>query len=115
MEKYDRAIPLIEGLIESRNYYINDISWLGICYVKIDSVDAAQKIITKLDSINNGASKYKIATMYAALDEKDLAVEYLLKAFDEDFAFELGRYDTDPELFPLHGHPGYEKLVKPKG
>ncbi|MEN8249863.1 MAG: hypothetical protein ABFS32_13100 [Bacteroidota bacterium] len=112
---YEKALSLLHDITETKGRSSYYLSWIGLCYAKSDSIEQANGIISELDSLNTAGSKYGIAQVYSALNEKDLVVKYLQQAFKEDYVFYLGRYDTDFELLSLHGHPGYEELVKPKG
>ena len=81
--------------------------------------ESAEQVIQDLKSFDgpdkNGHYKYALARIYSALNEKELATEYLKQAFTEGFSFGFTRYDFDELLLPLHGYPAYEEFVKPKG
>ena len=81
--------------------------------------ESAEVVIKELkiknEPITLGRYKYAIAQIYATLNERELATEYLKQAFNEGLGFEDTYYDFDPELIPLHGYTPYEEFVKPKG
>lgn len=56
-------------------------------------------------------SKYAIATVYAALGDKDQAFARLNQAYDEH-SFLLGSLQVDPELDPLRSDPRFQGLLQ---
>ncbi len=49
--------------------------------------------------------------IYSALDEKELAFEWLEQAF-EDHDMEMVWLKTEPKLYPLHDDPRFQDLLK---
>ncbi len=95
------------------------MSIVGIINAKMNNRESAEDVIEELKTndgpAKKGRYKYALARIYAALNEKELAVEYLQQAFDEGFGFNMYSYDYDAELVPLHGYSAYEEFEKPKG
>jgi len=125
-ERYDDALILYQELSKTQGNNWYSLSRIGIIYAKTNNRVGAEVVIKDLKNINApitlGRYKYAIAQIYAALNEKELATEYLKQAFNEGLGFRgtylpyIGYYyDFDPELIPLHGYPPYEEFVKPKG
>lgn len=118
-EQYKEALPLYQDLANTQVNNWSYLSRIGIIYAKMNNRESVEDVIQELKandgSTKKGMYKYAIAQVYSALNEKELATEYLKQAFNEGFWFELYRYDYDAELFPLHGYPAYEEFVKPKG
>jgi len=56
-------------------------------------------------------SKYTIATVYAALGDKENAFAYLAKAYEEH-SFLLGMMKVDPALAPLRTDARFQNLLK---
>jgi len=119
-EQYEEALPLYQELAKTQLSNWGLLSRIGIIHSKMNNREAAEDMIQELKTndkpTRKGRYKYVIARIYAALNEKELAVEYLKQAFVEGFIFIIfDRYDFDPELIPLHGYPPYEEFVRPKG
>jgi len=72
------------------------------------------KILEQLNTISKQryVSAYSFALVYLGLGDKDEAVRYLEKGY-EDRAGELLRYiNVEPILDPLRGDPRFEALVQ---
>ena len=89
---------------------------MGTIYARMGEKENAEKVISELiakdQRSKNGSFKYAIASVYAALNEKALATEYLKQAFNEGYYFRVWRYYHDPLLIPLHSYPEYDEFVK---
>ena len=55
-----------------------------------------------------------IAVIYSALGEYETALQWLRTAVD-DHEMEIPWLISEPQLFDMHGQPGFEKLVKEVG
>jgi len=75
--------------------------------------DESIQTLTRLLSLakKTHVSKYVIATVYAVLDDKDQALTYLERAYDEH-SFMLDFLKVDPELDSLRSEPRFEALLK---
>jgi len=51
------------------------------------------------------------AVIYSALDEKELALQWLEKAY-EDHDLELVSLKAEPQLYPLYDDPRFQDLLK---
>ena len=60
-----------------------------------------------------GDAYYNMACIYALEGRKDIALRYLQVALLNGYATAEG-IDTDPDLAPLRGEPGYRALVRAK-
>jgi serine/threonine protein kinase/Tfp pilus assembly protein PilF len=74
--------------------------------------DEAQKILQKLKELSQQryVSPYDIALVYAGLEEKDLAFEWLDIAYESHSLNFLLK--VDPQLDGLHSDPRFQKLVQ---
>ncbi len=117
-EQYKEALPLYQDLANTQVNNWGNLSRIGIIYAKMNNRESVEDVIQELKTNDSptkkGDYKYALARIYSALNEKELAAEYLKQAFNEGFGFGMGRYDYDNELVPLHGYPAYEEFVKPK-
>ena len=115
--QYEEALPIYrEWATKDQKGNFEWWSKVGVIYANLGDMEKAENVITELLSTDkptkNGSYKYAIARIYAALDEKALATEYLKQAFIEGFYFRIRRYYHDPLLRPLHGYPDYDTFVK---
>ncbi|PYS87796.1 MAG: hypothetical protein DMF62_11275, partial [Acidobacteria bacterium] len=111
--RYDEAIraclqpahdPLSEWLC---------IVTIGHAYAKSGKRAEAEKEIAKLRELGKTMyiRPYYIASIYAALDEKDKAFEELERSFNEKDCY-LGRAAVDPFMDPLRDDPRFKDLLK---
>jgi len=117
-EQYKEALPLYQELANTQFRDWEYLSRIGIIYTKVNNRESVEDVIQELKTndkpLNKGSYKYALARIYSALNEKELAIEYLKQAFNEGMGFDFGKYDYDEDLVPLHGYPAYEEFVKPK-
>jgi len=118
-EQYKEALPLYQDLANTSSWDWSYLSRIGIIYARMNNRESVEDVIQGLKTndgpLKKGTYKYALARIYSALNEKELAIEYLKQAFNEGSVFHLGSYDYDEDLVPLHGYPAYEEFVKPKG
>jgi tetratricopeptide (TPR) repeat protein len=108
--------PAIEEYQKARS--LNDdpsmLGFLGRALAVSGNKTEAMKILEQLNTISKQryVSAYSFALVYLGLGDKDEALHYLEKAY-EDRAGELLRYiNVEPILDPLRGDPRFEALVQ---
>jgi len=108
--------PAIEEYHKARS--LNDdpsmLGFLGRALAVSGNKTEAMKILEQLNTISKQryVSAYSFALVYLGLGDKDEAVRYLEKGY-EDRAGELLRYiNVEPILDPLRGDPRFEALVQ---
>jgi len=108
--------PAIEEYQKARS--LNDdpsmLGFLGRALAVSGNKTEAMKILEQLNTISKQryVSAYSFALVYLGLGDKDEAVRYLEKGY-EDRAGELLRYiNVEPILDPLRGDPRFEALVQ---
>ena len=86
---------------------------VGAIYAKIGKFDEAREVLQGVQNAwkPDGSSSVWIAAIYAGLEEKDLAFEWLGKAFQEHTSF-LVYLKFHPLFDNLHGDPRFDALVK---
>lgn len=89
------------------------IAALGRAYALAGKKEEALKIIGELEELSQQryVSPYCIALIYASLDEKDKAMEWLQKAYEKHVS-ELIYMKVDPYLENLHSDPRFMILLK---
>jgi tetratricopeptide (TPR) repeat protein len=85
---------------------------LGCAYARIGDTAKAHKIIDQLAELSRTkyVSPYDIAIIYTGLGEKDLALEWLEKAYEERAVRLLEL--PDPAFDTLRSDPRFQDLVK---
>ncbi|PYL57187.1 MAG: hypothetical protein DMF30_07235, partial [Verrucomicrobia bacterium] len=75
---------------------------------------AALRMLTDLDSISQHREvlAYWRALLYLSLNNKEEALRWLEKSFEERDGSNIGWIKVDPLLDPLHGDPRFEALVQ---
>ena len=74
-----------------------------------------EQLKTIPDPYPEGRYSYGIARIYAQLNEKEKAMEYVQRSFNEGFNTADGyRYQDDLEMLPIYDYPPFEKFMKYK-
>ena len=109
----EKAVALAESVPESVQYYKGS---LGYAYAKSGRRDEAKSMIYQLgEQINQKyVSPYLIASIYSALNEKDLAFPWLEKSYEsrEGLIFLL---KVDPIFDNIRSDPRFEVMLKKIG
>jgi len=94
------------------------LAWLASAYAKNQQKDEAFVLLEELKEIREnslaGSPSFFIAVIYSAMDEKDLAFQWLKKSYD-DHDMELVWLKTEPQLYPLYDDPRFIELVEKVG
>jgi len=87
---------------------------LGHLYAKMGRKDEARRILQRLrDSPKERyVSPYLFAMIHLALGEKDRAIDFLEKTYEDRDGYSIAFIKVDPFLDPLHGDPRFEALVQ---
>ena len=86
---------------------------LGHLYAKIGRKDEARRILQRLrDSPKERyVSPYLFAMIHLGLGEKDRAIDFLEKTYEDRDGYNIAFIKVDPFLDPLHGDPRFEALA----
>jgi len=94
------------------------MAWLAAAYAKNGQEDKANELLNELKEIREkslaGSPSFFVAVIYSALDEEELAIQWLKNAF-EDHDMEMVWLKTEPQLYPLHDDPRFQDLLKRVG
>jgi len=87
---------------------------LGHLYAKMGRKDEARRILQRLrDSPKERyVSPYLFAMIHLGLGEKDRAIDFLEKTYEDRDGYNIAFIKVDPFLDPLHGDPRFEALVQ---
>ena len=110
---YERAIDQFTYALVLSHEEANVIALLGNSYALSGQRLAAKQIIDELkqESMRRYISSYWIAMIYACLDEKDNAFEWLTRAYKERSSG-LVWLKVEPKLDILRSDPRYTELLK---
>jgi serine/threonine protein kinase/Tol biopolymer transport system component/tetratricopeptide (TPR) repeat protein len=114
--EYDRAIAVLRRSLEGMDGSIVPLWILGYTLAKAGRRAEANEIITKLVRLSDKAyvPPYFIAMIYAGLGDRDLAFEWLEKAFENRDAW-LIWIGTEPKMDELNSDPRYSELLRRVG
>ena len=94
------------------------LAWLAAAYAKNGQEDKANELLNELKEIREkslaGSPSLFIAVIYSAMDEEELAFQWLENAF-EDHDMEMVWLKTEPQLYPLHDDSLFQDLLKRVG
>jgi TolB-like protein/Tfp pilus assembly protein PilF len=87
---------------------------LGHLYAKIGRKDEARQILQRLrDSAKERyVTPYVFAMIHLGLGEKDRAIDFLEKTYEDRDGYSIAFIKVDPFLDPLRGDPRFEALVQ---
>ena len=87
---------------------------LGHLYAKMGRKDEARRILQRLrDSPKERyVTPYLFAMIHLGLGEKDRAIDFLEKTYEDRDGYNIAFIKVDPFLDPLHGDPRFETLVQ---
>jgi tetratricopeptide (TPR) repeat protein len=111
-----KAIEHLQRAIDRGQQSPQVRSMLGYAYAVAGNRDEAQKVLEKLEALapDQFGLAYLIACIYAALDDKDQAFEWLGKArFAREFR--LIWIKVDPKMNNLRKDPEFAKVLKEMG
>ena len=114
--KYDEALAAAQKSIELSNRSNAALSQLGHVYGRLGRTIEAKAVIRELEErfANKQADGRDLAAVYAGLDDKEKAFEWLEKAFGYR-SFNLAGLKLEPLLDTLHGDPRWNDLRRRVG
>jgi TolB-like protein len=119
--KYDKVISLFEKNLANKS--TGDLSdsflgYTGIAYYNTGRKDQSTSFINELTSrsikSSVGSANYFAASLYTAMDEKDMAFQSLQKAYT-GHEVDMVWLKVDPLFRPLHGDSRFEELLRKIG
>jgi DNA-binding winged helix-turn-helix (wHTH) protein/Flp pilus assembly protein TadD len=89
------------------------LGFLGYAYAMAGRRDEAKRILRRLRRTPKGryVSPYSVAIIYIGLEERDLAIKWLEKTYEEQSDW-LVWFGVGPELDSLRSDPRFEALMK---
>ena len=116
---YDEAIELFQKAIDNGGMrFPRMLGWMGAAYAKKGNELKARDLLTELKELkaktDAGSAAWFIAIIHAALNENKEALNWLTIAVD-DHEMEIPWLVSEPQLYPLHGMPEFDALVKKVG
>jgi Tfp pilus assembly protein PilF len=113
---YEEAIAQFQGAVSNPVFGPMAMTNLGYAYAASGQKQKAQEVLAGLRrrSGQGYASPFQIAAIYAGLGEKDLAFEWLEKAYAERTGW-MVHIKWDPRLATLRSDPRFQDLVRRVG
>jgi eukaryotic-like serine/threonine-protein kinase len=108
---YDEALSVLEKSLNVQ-YNLDTLSMLGCVYALMQNKNKAYDIINKIrfQSKTNFQCSIKLARIYLALEEKELAYSFLEKAIKEHDVDVIG-LKTDPRLSAMRDDLRFKELI----
>jgi TolB-like protein/Tfp pilus assembly protein PilF len=108
------AIAEYKKAIEGGSGDPNLMGFLGRVYGLTGRTDEAHKILEDLHRMRGEkyTPAYALACVYVGLGDKDEAVNWLERGYQEHDGFSLGAIRVDPFLASLRGYPRFEALAE---
>jgi TolB-like protein/class 3 adenylate cyclase len=117
LDKYQQALDNLNKYYERHPDYrknIREQTFFGICYFYTGKPNETQKIIDSLQIRSKqspvGSPAFHIAMLYSATGNKELALQWLQKAYT-DHEVEMYWLKVDPMFKPLHNDPRFQNLL----
>jgi Tfp pilus assembly protein PilF len=112
-EKYEEAIIEFEKAVALAAGFRNPKARLGYAYAKSGERDKAISIIDQLEEqiTQKYVSESLVAAIYSALNETDLAFQWLEKAYESHDVF-LAFLKIDPQFDNIRSDPRLEMMLK---
>ncbi len=88
------------------------IGLIGAAKARAGDKDAASQALTELDGIRRELYAYSRALLYLSLNQKNEALHWLERGFEDRDGSNLGWIKVDPLLDELRGDPRFEALVQ---
>jgi len=87
---------------------------LGHAYASSGKKTEALKILDQLKDLSKQqyVSAYNFAIVYLGLGDKEEALRWLQKSYQDRAGLEIAAIKVDPFLDPLRGDPRFEELVE---
>jgi TolB-like protein/Tfp pilus assembly protein PilF len=113
---YEKAIALLEKPLNADQINQNHVWMLGYAYAHARKETEARQVIETFKTLaqKEYVLSYAVASIYAALGEKDLAFTELERAF-VDHDWNLHRLNVDSLMDPLRHDPRFDDLAKRLG
>jgi serine/threonine protein kinase/tetratricopeptide (TPR) repeat protein len=114
--KFDDAIAEFKLALKSSPDNVTALTALGHAQALAGKRAEAEKVIARLQELSHHqyVSPFQIAVIYAGLDERKLALDWLEKSRDERFNW-LPFIKIDPVLKNLRGERRFDELAKALG
>jgi tetratricopeptide (TPR) repeat protein len=118
-DKYEPAIHYFNKAIEINSSRTpRMIGLMGAAYARMGNKEKFMALIEELKTIREqtvaGSPAFFIAVIYAALDNKPLALEWLQDAYD-NHEMEIPWLISEPQFYSLHEEPTFQELVEKVG
>jgi TolB-like protein/DNA-binding winged helix-turn-helix (wHTH) protein/Tfp pilus assembly protein PilF len=110
---YGQAIREFQTAVAASGSHTCRLGAMGHAYAVAGQRDAANQVLEQLQqmSLHRYVSPYHTALILAGLGEKDQALSYLEKAYDERF-WMIAFLGVDPRLDGLRSAPRFQKLMR---
>jgi tetratricopeptide (TPR) repeat protein len=112
---YNEALTLFQKSL-NLHYNIDTLSMFGYIYARLGKKEKANQIINQLESQSKDARQHaiKLARIYAALEERETAYNYLEQALNQH-DMEIIAIKSDPRWTTICHEARFKELIKRVG
>ena len=112
---YNEALSYFQKSLNT-HYNVDTLSMFGYVYARLGKKEMANRIIRQLESESkdNCLPAIKLARIYAALEEKEMAYNYLEQAFTQH-EVDLNSLISDPRWATIRYESRFRELIKRVG
>jgi tetratricopeptide (TPR) repeat protein len=117
--KYEKAIQLFQQALDLDTIRKpRMLGWMGAAYARNGNREKSRELLGELkvmnDRSNAGSLAFFIAVIYASLDDKASALQWLQVAYD-NHEMEMPWLISEPQFYALHEEPAFQGLVEKVG
>lgn len=110
----DAAIAALERAVQLAGGTGISAAALAHTYATFGETERAREVLADLLAAEDYRPSFEIAKVYLALGERDNALDWLERAYDEN-THSMAFLKVDPQLEALHGNERFEALVEKVG
>jgi tetratricopeptide (TPR) repeat protein len=109
--RYDKAIPELEATTAENNG--GALAGLAYAYAMDGQRERARELLDKLYAGRESGLivPYRVAAVYVALGDKDQAIKWLRKSYDDHDNW-LAQLQVDPVMDPLRADARFQELMR---
>ena len=115
MEDYVAAEKILYLLYNSDPHNENLLAKLAVTYHKNGKEKEATKLITELQALYGdyqfGKIDYSLAQFYAAINDEEKSMKYLLNAVAQGFRFRSDKYQNDPHFLAYKDSEKFKNIL----
>ncbi|NND61987.1 MAG: hypothetical protein HKN48_02210 [Flavobacteriaceae bacterium] len=115
LKQYAQAEPLLTSLQLRQSADVNILSKLAVCKYYNKSREEAIDLLKEIEKLRSdyqyGSIDYALAQYYAATEQEDEALQYLLKSIAAGNSYTPMVFQNDPQFRVYQDHPTFKNIM----